>query len=140
MQTGVLSEEDAMQRASAADWTKRVERWKDSGLTAKEFAAEMGFKASTLTYWSSKLRRAAGSNGNAQSRVNFAKRWAESPARGSSAPPASAPKLVELPVAQVVSLAPMLELVLQGDVRVRVPADFDEQTLVRLMRVVEQTQ
>lgn len=126
-----------MQRASAADWAKRVERWKDSGLSAKEFAADMGFKASSLTYWNSKLRRAAGPDDNAQSRVSGAEHRAKSPARGKPASCAPAiPKFVELPVAEMVPLAPMLELVLQGDVRVRVPADFDERSLVRLMRVV----
>ncbi len=29
-------------------WAKRVERWKDSGLTAKEFAAETGINAQSL--------------------------------------------------------------------------------------------
>jgi hypothetical protein len=31
--------------------TKRVERWKDSGLTAKEFAAETGINAQSLSRW-----------------------------------------------------------------------------------------
>ena len=44
-----------MARASRADWAKRVERWKDSGLTAKEFAAETGLNASTLSYWKWRL-------------------------------------------------------------------------------------
>jgi hypothetical protein len=48
-----------MARASRAEWAMRVERWKASGLTAKEFAAETGLKASTLTFWSWKLRREA---------------------------------------------------------------------------------
>jgi len=29
-------------RVSRDEWAKRVERWKDSGLTAKEFASEVG--------------------------------------------------------------------------------------------------
>jgi hypothetical protein len=37
-------------------WAKRVERWIDSGLTAKEFAAEAGLKPSTLSYWKWRLR------------------------------------------------------------------------------------
>jgi hypothetical protein len=31
-----------MERASRETWAKRVERWKDRGLTAKEYAAEVG--------------------------------------------------------------------------------------------------
>ena len=34
--------------ANAQQRAKWVERWKDSGLTAKEFAAEAGLKASAL--------------------------------------------------------------------------------------------
>jgi hypothetical protein len=37
-------------------WAKRVERWKDSGLTAKEFAAEMGINPQTLAYWRWRLK------------------------------------------------------------------------------------
>jgi hypothetical protein len=38
-----------MSRASRAEWAKRVERWKDSGLSAKEFAAETGVKSLALS-------------------------------------------------------------------------------------------
>lgn len=41
----------------AAEWAKRVERWKSSGLTAKEFAQEMGYSAKSLMSWSWRLRR-----------------------------------------------------------------------------------
>ena len=37
-------------------WRKRVERWKDSGLTAQEFAAETGRSFHPLRYWSWRLR------------------------------------------------------------------------------------
>ena len=36
-------------------WTKRVARWGTSGLTAEEFAARHGLKASTLAYWKWRL-------------------------------------------------------------------------------------
>ena len=52
-----------MERANATEWAKRVERWKDSGLTAKEFAAQCGLKASMLSYWQWKLRAGYGSRG-----------------------------------------------------------------------------
>lgn len=34
--------EVGMPKATRAEWAKRVERWKDSGLTAAEYAAETG--------------------------------------------------------------------------------------------------
>lgn len=39
------------------EWRKRVQRWKESGLTAKEFAAEVGINAGTLQFWCCKLRK-----------------------------------------------------------------------------------
>ena len=40
-----------------AKWSERVREWKASGRTAKEFAKGQAFKASTLVYWASCLRR-----------------------------------------------------------------------------------
>lgn len=40
-------------------WSKRVERWKDSGLSAREFASEMGINPHTLSYWRWKLGQKA---------------------------------------------------------------------------------
>ncbi|HKO26669.1 MAG TPA: hypothetical protein VJU80_04365, partial [Solirubrobacteraceae bacterium] len=44
-------------RASRDEWRKRVDRWKESGLTAKEFAAETGLNAGTLQFWRYKLKK-----------------------------------------------------------------------------------
>lgn len=45
-------------RASRIEWQRRVDRWKDSGLTAKEFATETGINAGTLQFWKYKLKKA----------------------------------------------------------------------------------
>jgi hypothetical protein len=45
-------------RVSLAIWEKRIERWLESGLTAKEFAAEIHIRPNSLGYWRAKLRRA----------------------------------------------------------------------------------
>lgn len=44
-------------RRSRAWWSKAVERYKRSGLTAGAFAAREGLSASTLSWWSSQLLR-----------------------------------------------------------------------------------
>jgi transposase-like protein len=47
----------ARARVDRDEWRRRIERWKDSGLTAKEFAAETGINASTLQFWRYQLKR-----------------------------------------------------------------------------------
>lgn len=42
-------------RTSREEWRKRVERWKDSGLTAEQYAAELGINAKTLQFWRYKV-------------------------------------------------------------------------------------
>jgi hypothetical protein len=37
-----------MKRESRKVWTKRVERWRDSGLSATEFASQIGINENTL--------------------------------------------------------------------------------------------
>jgi hypothetical protein len=46
-----------MARESREVWAERVERWRTSGLTADEFAAEIGVKGNTLRHWSWLLGR-----------------------------------------------------------------------------------
>jgi hypothetical protein len=36
-------------RVEREEWAKRVERWRDSGLTTAEFATELGINPRTLT-------------------------------------------------------------------------------------------
>ncbi len=123
-----------MARASEAQWAKRVERFRDSGLSAKEFAAETGLNASTLSYWRWKL--AAQATGKAKAARTAA---STRPARARTAKPtkrAATPKFVEVPVAAVTTTPAALELWV-GEVRVRVSQGFDEATLTRVVRAVE---
>ena len=43
--------------ASAAEWTRRVASWRRSGLSAEEFASGKDYRAKTLAWWSSELKR-----------------------------------------------------------------------------------
>jgi hypothetical protein len=45
--------------ANRETWTARVEEWRASGLTVKEFSAEKGLVPGTLSWWSSRLLREA---------------------------------------------------------------------------------
>jgi transposase len=124
-----------MARTSRAEWAKRVERWKDSGLTAKEFGAETGVNPSTLSFWSWKLgsEQREGRRTSTAPSPHSRKRGAE-PKRDKPAA-----RLVEVSTV-VTSSPPMLEVVLGRGARVRVPAGFDEATLTRVVRAVEAAQ
>ena len=123
----------AMARASRAEWVKRVERWRDSGLTAKEFAAETGLKASTLTYWKWKLSADARAEGAGAQPPMRANRKRRSTCQSKTLVPKAA--FVEL-AAAVMPAPSMLEVVLSDGLSVRVPTGFDEDTLVRVVRAV----
>jgi hypothetical protein len=112
-------------RASREEWRKRVERWRDSGLTAEQFAAELGINPRTLQYWQYKLRRTAGSG---EPRVRGKRTAAKDP----------------LPLVEVMH-APMtsgsgFELELGGSKRLRIPLDFDADALERLLIVLGRVQ
>lgn len=110
----------AAARTSSDEWKKRVERWQESGLTAEQFAAEMGINAGTLRFWQYKLNKLA---------------------RGESAEPrrpkrsASTPPFVEVRASS--SVDAVFELELGGGRRLRVPASFDAAALERLLGVLE---
>ena len=118
-----------MGRTSRATWAKRVERWQQSGLTAKEFAVELDVSPKSLSFWKWKLHREGGptaSVGDA-SEVEDGRSVTTSKA---------APRFLEL-VPGMPRGAPPLEVVLSSGVSVRVPAGFDERMLARVIAILE---
>ncbi len=100
-----------MARASRSVWARRVEQWTRSGLSGAEFAARLGVKEATLRHWKWQL-------GHGPETALSVRR----------------PAFVEVLPPPTHESAESLEVVL-GDVRVRVPVGFDEETLRRLLRV-----
>ena len=99
--------------ATEAKWAERVREWKASERTAREFAEGREFKASTLIYWASCLRRG---------RVG---------AETTGSPPVR--------MARVVRSAPQAEdsiVIAMGVARVAVRAGFDEALLRRVVRAL----
>src|SRR5947199_10875028 len=113
----------AGKRASRDEWRQRIDRWKDSGLTAKEFAAETGINAGTLQFWRYKLRKAEPTS-------------ARQRAMGTRPPLVSS--IVEVrPVA-----APedsRFEIELGNGRRLRVPTVFDPSALQSVLAFLEAT-
>ena len=104
-----------MARGSREVWAKRVAQWKASGLKAKDFARRQKVSEVSLKWWKWRL--------GAESRKR-SKKAAMSP-------------LTFVEMTTAMQREP-LEIVLEGGARVRVPQDFDEATLARLLDVFEQ--
>jgi hypothetical protein len=117
-----------MARETREVWSKRVERWRDSGLTLKEYASEIGVNANTLAGWRWRLRPESGHE-----------------ARATPEPPrfleiVAAPEVTERgaePGGSKHEPAEPFELILSGGYRVRVPAEFDGRALRRLVDALE---
>jgi len=101
-------------------WRQRVEAWKSSGLTAKEYAAKAGVDPGTLAHW----------------------KWqfgVEARARGAPAP---SPAFVEVVAASAGWSSPAgssepIEVLLVSGVRIRLPPDFEAAALRRVLDAVE---
>ncbi len=128
-----------MARASRAEWIKRVQRWRDSGLTALEYAAETGLNANTLQNWGWRLKSESGLGRSKLTAPGRSERLAPRSTR------AGRSKAERVPVVEVVGAtmasAPVVptasfELVV-GGVVVRVPAIFDGDSLRQLLSVLE---
>ena len=115
-----------MARTSRQEWSKRVERWADSGLTAREFAAELGVNPHTLAHWKWLLR-------SESSRTTKSKR---TPMRRGATKSQSLP-FVEL--ARSAISVDGFEVVLATGTTVRVPAHFDADALGQLLGVLGRT-
>lgn len=108
-----------MPRETREVWAKRVERWVDSGLSAKEYAAETGVNANTLAHWRWRLGKAEG---------------------GRRRPPGPAfLEIVRSPEPAPADAGPLerLEVVLRSGLRVLVPPRFDGDALRRLVDALE---
>jgi hypothetical protein len=114
-------------KVTREEWAKRVERWKDSGLSLSQYSGEVGVSASALKWWKWRLESDAkakpGSLGKGKYRRNLPKQ----------AP--GAVTFVELPLPGKRRQAP-IEIVLSSRVRIRVQADFEVSTLERVLTVL----
>lgn len=115
---------------------KRVERWRNSGLSAKDFANEIGVNENTLKNWS---WRVAAEERAAERAAPLARvaRTEDKPLHfvevttAMAAPSAAEPAASPPPVS-----SEKLELVLPSGMTVRVPSSFEPATLRRLLTVV----
>ena len=116
-----------MGRESCEVWTKRVERWRDSGLSATEFAAEIGVNANSLRHWGWRVNA---ERSRAESKPSAMEAKALTWVEVSAPEPAPTRLLPSAP-------AEKIELVLASGLVVRVPANFEPEGL-RITRSAEQ--
>ena len=110
------------------EWAKRVERWKDSGLSLGEYSREVGISASSLKWW--KWRLDADANADA----SLVERRSRKYRRRLPKQAPAAVTFVELPLSG--KRQPPVEIVLTSRVRIRVQADFEVATLERVLAVL----
>src|SRR6266545_3474086 len=109
-----------MAKATRAEWAKRVERWQDSGLTAKEFAAELDVSPKSLTFWKWKLRQTSTREPSTSSHTSRV-----SQVRVERSPT----KFLQLVPTSETLAESALDVVLASGVVLRVTKGFDESTL-----------
>lgn len=107
-------------RGTRTLWSDRVGQWKRSGLTAAAFAKKEGISPRTLKHWAWQLRKDA-------------REKPDRPAPAKGAPVA----FVELAVPRGIADRHSAFEIERGSWRVRVPAEFDQSTLERLLAIVE---
>jgi hypothetical protein len=122
-------------RVAREEWAKRVERWRDSGLSCAEFAAELGINPRTLTYWKWMLNKEA----RGEKRVWRTRKTRAPRVRGAAASehPWPDPSVAGLVEVQAAPRDGRFELELGAGRRLRVPASFDATDLRRLLDVLE---
>jgi hypothetical protein len=129
--TRMFETEPKRARVDREEWAKRVERWRDSGLTTAEFAAELGINPRTLTYWAWMLKREA-SGGKRHRPAKARKQTAASAPAGNTTPRAVA-AFVEV---QGRTPHARFELEVRGR-RLHIPEGFDAQQLRSLLEILE---
>jgi hypothetical protein len=120
-------------RVAREEWAKRVERWRDSGLTCAEFAAEIGVNPRTLTYW----KWALGKEARGEKRRTLVSRTPRPRAGRAATMAAEQPVLPAFVEVHATTRDARFELELGAGRRLRVPANFDASELRRLIAAVE---
>ena len=113
-------------RVEREEWAKRVERWRDSGLTTAEFATELGINPRTLTYWAWTLKREA----SGKKRIWSTK--TQKPVATRKAPVSRAAGVASLPFVEIKSRAShaRFELEVRGR-RLHIPTALMRSSCVR---------
>lgn len=118
-------------RSTREEWAKRVQRWRDSDLTAAEFASEVGVNPRTLSYWKWRLGKESGEVG---------RRGTSSKVAGPKSKTARAKAVTFVEVTPPASTwwqaTERIEVLVDERLVVRVPDAFDADTLRRVLTTI----
>lgn len=109
-------------RRSRAEWLEEVRRWRESGQSAAEYAAEHGLHSGTLGGWASKVRgvvAARPGGGRPRKSVFVPLRVAQAPTMSAETEPGE------------------IEVVLLNGRRVRLSGNFEGGAVARLLAILE---
>jgi hypothetical protein len=87
-----------MGRSTREEWAARVARWKDSGLTAAEYASELGISARSLAWWKWRLGSKTPSDSPGRALTRRAPEARARATAGAATPPISPLTFVEIAV------------------------------------------
>jgi len=122
-----------MTKETEATWVERIREWRASGLSATDFVKAKGYKASTLSWAASQLRR------RSESSAPTARGAGEvhAGARAGRPIPSSSEAPRFLPVRTRAAETAVAEMVVEiGAVRVRVLRGFDASLLGEVVRAL----
>jgi hypothetical protein len=123
-----------MEETTREKWTKRIEQWRESGLTAKEFAAEAGLNAGTLAYWKYRLGADHRQDGKPATRGRVPGR---KPVFVEVVAPTGRNRVEARSAGDVGTVdAGAIEVVLGNGIRIRVPPTFVADALARVVAAV----
>ncbi len=112
----------------ASQWRRRLNQWERSGLSQAAFCRRHGLKAVTFGWWKRKLGTASASS---QARGRGGSRASSGPGRGST------PDANFVEVAMTSADAAAYEVVLSGDLVLRLPVDFDPDKVSQLVAALK---
>jgi len=119
-----------MARRTAKQWARLIARWKRSGLSAGEFGAKVGVDAHSLHWWRWSLRKREAMQ--------------ETPTAPTDSVPAFLPvRVVDTPLPLQQHPPPVrgsVEIVVDDRLAVRVGPGFDEDTLLRVLDLLRETE
>jgi hypothetical protein len=118
--------------ARAREMRGLLKEWERSGATLTEFARKRGVRVSTLSWWRFVFRHAG-------KRAKGRSERTGGPRSRRPKPPRAQPSFFEVKLAgaAIGAAPPVLEVVLRGGQRIRVPRAFDPVTLRALVAALE---